>query len=86
MKYYKKQRATCLNLIIHIHISIQAENRITLLEEEKTEAEDVARDKTEELSETIGNKIVACLCQLFNPIFSEFQCPFDGFDFINRSF
>ena len=37
---------------------IQAENRITLLEEEKTEAEDVARDKTEELSETIGNKII----------------------------
>ena len=37
---------------------IQAENRITLLEEEKTEAEDVARDKTEELSETIGNKTI----------------------------
>ena len=37
---------------------IQAENRITLLEEEKTEAEDVARDKTEELSETIGNQIL----------------------------
>ena len=41
-----------------MYIIIQAENRIRLLEEEKTEAEDVARDKTEELSETIGNKII----------------------------
>ena len=36
---------------------IQAESRTKVLEEEKVEAEEVARDKTEELSETIGDNI-----------------------------
>ena len=38
-----------------IVLFLQAEIRTTQLEEEKAEAEEIARDKTEELSETIGN-------------------------------
>ena len=49
VSFYKKENK--------IFIHLQAENRINQLEEEKFEAEEIARDKTEELSETIGKTI-----------------------------